>query len=133
MNWSLWTLLASHHEHFTSLLRARVYSNLLKGKCVKNIKKKKIQKKSPKKIFMLLLLKSILLVKYLAICVLLRVRLGICAVTSDFESYVRVLRGQVSPKPYLSLLFGSVSLNTTHMITWKVRTFKHTMICIILW
>lgn len=50
MNWSLWTLLASHHEHFTSLLRARVYSNLLKGKCVKNIKKKNTKKKSKKDI-----------------------------------------------------------------------------------
>lgn len=35
--------------------------------------------------------KSILLVTYLAICVLLRVCLGICDVISDFEPYVRVL------------------------------------------
>ena len=63
--------------------------------------------------------KSILLVKYLAICVLLRVRLEVCAVASDFESYTRV-----SPKAKcicslnMTLLRdSSLSLYTTHMIT----------------
>lgn len=67
---------------------------------------------------MLLLLKSILLVTYLAICVLLRVCLGICDVASDLESK----RGSALKLPttyllaalLLSLLRGSVTEYDTY-------------------